>query len=58
MCKLETDLTQLPYGDSSTVQEKGSALSGGQKVRVNLARYIAIIDCLLIRNTITEWFKW
>ena len=38
VCGLEADLAQLPHGDATTVGEKGTALSGGQKARVNLAR--------------------
>lgn len=35
---LEEDLKQLPYGDMTFIGERGVALSGGQKARVNLAR--------------------
>lgn len=39
-CCLLEDFDQLPYGDRSLVGENGSALSGGQCARVNLARLL------------------
>jgi ATP-binding cassette, subfamily C (CFTR/MRP), member 10 len=37
-CCLEDDLNQLRGGDSASVGESGSTLSGGQKARIALAR--------------------
>ncbi|XP_076648328.1 ATP-binding cassette sub-family C member 4 [Halictus rubicundus] len=39
-CALTKDFQNLPHGDMSSVGENGSALSGGQKARVNLARAV------------------
>jgi len=38
MCALTKDFEQLPYGDKTLVGERGTALSGGQRARINLAR--------------------
>lgn len=40
VCALISDFELFPYGDKTLVGEKGKALSGGQKARINLARCI------------------
>ncbi|VVC26208.1 Hypothetical protein CINCED_3A017920 [Cinara cedri] len=40
VCALKTDLKQFPYGDRTVVGERGVALSGGQRARINLARAV------------------
>nr|CAD7398179.1 unnamed protein product [Timema poppensis] len=39
VCALRRDLEGFPQGDLTQVGERGSSLSGGQKARINLARY-------------------
>lgn len=39
VCALLKDFIQLPQGDKSLVGEQGTALSGGQRARINLARF-------------------
>uniref|UniRef100_A0A915IRS2 Uncharacterized protein n=1 Tax=Romanomermis culicivorax TaxID=13658 RepID=A0A915IRS2_ROMCU len=38
VCQMEKDLESLARGDSTVVGDRGAALSGGQKARINLAR--------------------
>lgn len=38
VCALIKDFEQFPYGDKTLVGDRGSALSGGQRARINLAR--------------------
>ncbi|XP_014472274.1 PREDICTED: multidrug resistance-associated protein 4-like isoform X2 [Dinoponera quadriceps] len=40
VCALTKDFKQLPYGDKTLVGDRGTALSGGQRARINLARSI------------------
>jgi len=44
VCALKTDFEQLTYGDRTMVGERGVSLSGGQRARINLARYNDIIS--------------
>lgn len=43
-CALFKDFKQLPNGDMTEVGERGVSLSGGQKARINMARYESIVD--------------
>jgi ATP-binding cassette, subfamily C (CFTR/MRP), member 4 len=42
VCALEKDFVQFPYGDQTVVGERGISLSGGQRARVALARYLTL----------------
>lgn len=45
------DIDEMPFGDKTLIGERGVNLSGGQKARINLARYtdsnrIVFSDCV------------
>ncbi|XP_032663383.1 multidrug resistance-associated protein 4-like isoform X2 [Odontomachus brunneus] len=40
VCALTKDFEQLPYRDKTLVGDRGTALSGGQRARINLARAV------------------
>ncbi|XP_044260437.1 probable multidrug resistance-associated protein lethal(2)03659 [Tribolium madens] len=40
VCALERDFSLFPFGDNTSVGERGVMLSGGQKARINLARAV------------------
>lgn len=43
ICALKRDLKLFPYGDKTLVGERGVSLSGGQKARITLARFVYIV---------------
>ena len=50
-CSLYPDFQQFPGGDLTIVGERGASLSGGQKARINLARYLCLYPSLFsIKN--------
>jgi len=40
VCALESDFKQWAEGDQTVVGERGTSLSGGQRARINLARWV------------------
>ena len=53
-CCLNEDFKQLPYGEATPVGERGVTLSGGQKARVTLARWVAVNLVLAASNSTLE----
>ncbi|KAJ5139829.1 P-loop containing nucleoside triphosphate hydrolase protein [Penicillium atrosanguineum] len=51
-CALQTDLQQLPAGDQTKVGVRGSRLSGGQQIRVALARALYSRESILILDDV------
>lgn len=49
-CGLERDIALFEAGDQTEVGEKGLTLSGGQKARVTLARYVYTLAILSQRR--------
>ena len=41
------DISSFPHGDKTIVGERGVTLSGGQKARLDLARYIYNMTCFV-----------
>ena len=54
-CCLKQDLEDLPSGDLTLIGERGVTLSGGQKMRVALARAV-YADAQVGALTVTFWF--
>ena len=42
VCAMNRDLKLFPYGEKTLVGERGVSLSGGQKARITLARFVSI----------------
>ncbi|KAJ6119541.1 P-loop containing nucleoside triphosphate hydrolase protein [Penicillium sp. IBT 18751x] len=52
VCALQADLQQLPAGDQTKVGVRGSRLSGGQQIRVALARALYSREPILILDDV------
>ena len=48
VCALQKDFDMFRHGDKTLVGEKGISLSGGQRARINLARYVRKQKLLLL----------
>ena len=49
-CALQHDVLHMSKGDLTTVGDRGSALSGGQRARLALARALYQVSCLNSHN--------
>ena len=47
VCAMERDLKLFPFADKTLVGERGVSLSGGQKARITLARYMLYFVLLI-----------
>lgn len=54
VCALKRDFQLLRYADKTIVGERGVSLSGGQRARANLARYV---DCTFFSESV-EYLEW
>lgn len=57
VCALKADFDQFPYGDKTLVGERGVSLSGGQRARINLARFVQIRSNLVATCKIVYFYK-
>ena len=58
VCALQKDFDMFRHGDKTLVGEKGISLSGGQRARINLARYVGQQTLLLLSNFSLLSFGW
>lgn len=64
MCALKSDVDLMPEGDFTQVGERGMNLSGGQKMRISIARAVyssanviilVSVEIKRIRHWTTRW---
>ena len=54
-CALQHDVLHMSKGDLTTVGDRGSALSGGQRARLALARALYQVTCLQLAHTFSSY---